>query len=422
MKTQSLNRRGMVLPRTMMSLALSGVLFASFSGGENVQAAPSLQDGAADDASEWVGFVESIPAGGQAGDWTIGGRTFTVDSATTLIEEKQPLLVGTCAEVEFEASAAGDLATEVSGEYEAACDGGGEETDTDDEDTDDEDTDDEDTDDEDTDDEETDDEETDNEETDDEETDDEDTDDEETDDEETDDEETDDEETDDEETDDEETDDEDTDDEDTDDEDTDDEDTDDEDTDDEDTDDEDTDDEDTDDEDTDDEDSDDEDTDVFGAVDSMPSSGRIGTWTIAGVQYVATDATEFEEEQGTFAVGVSVEFEFSVVNGVNQLVEIETHRAPGAGSTTRTGKIESLDAALRAASLDSRATWQVGDTMYTVLPVTEQNEDVTALVVGATAEVNSYTAVDGTEVATLIRGVAAPAKVMKLLFLPSVWR
>ncbi|MEM7130584.1 MAG: DUF5666 domain-containing protein [Chloroflexota bacterium] len=112
-------------------------------------------------------------------------------------------------------------------------------------------------------------------------------------------------------------------------------------------DDEDGDDEDGDDEDGDDEDGDDEDEDeneAYGTVESMPTESLIGNWTVDGVQYVATESTEFEEEDGAFAVGASVELEFTVVDGVNQLDEIETHSESDMDSTDDAETNESAQA------------------------------------------------------------------------------
>lgn len=81
------------------------------------------------------------------------------------------------------------------------------------------------------------------------------------------------------------------------------------------------------DEDDDEDDGDDDDEDeneVYGTVESMPNGSLIGNWTVDGVQYVAVESTEFEEEDGALAVGAMVELEFTLVDGVNQLDEIET--------------------------------------------------------------------------------------------------
>ena len=180
------------------------------------------------------------------------------------------------------------------------------------------------------------------------------------------------------------------------------------------------DDEDGDDDDGDDEDGDDEnENEVYGTVDAMPSSTLIGTWIVDGISYEAVSSTEFEEEQGAFGVGVTVELEFTVVNGLNQLDEVETHRAPGTGSTTESGVIRSMGAAIQAASIQGRAAWQVGETTYTVLPVTKLDEVNGLLAVGTTAEVNSYTAADGSAVATLVRSMGSNQMTYSL-FLPTL--
>lgn len=53
-----------------------------------------------DGEQEWYGFIESRPTG-TAGIWVINGMSFTATGATELETEYGPLLVGSCAEVEY---------------------------------------------------------------------------------------------------------------------------------------------------------------------------------------------------------------------------------------------------------------------------------------------------------------------------------
>lgn len=345
--------------RVVMTLILAFTLALALLGGQRAQAAPQMQADPATDPSEWTGLVESMPASGTEGTWTIGGRAFVVDANTVIDETTQPLAVGVCAEVYYETTATGDVASELEATDDTDCtdeDGDQDECD----DMEDPDTGNNDDDTSDTEPDQTEDP-ADGDTTGDMTDDTEDTDGDTTED-------------------------------------------------------------DCGDGEDDDGDDDANENEVYGTIEVMPSGTLTGTWVIDGVDYVATEMTEFEEEQGSFAVGALVELEFTVVNGVNQLEELETHREPGTGSTTRTGLIQTQGTAIVAANVNANGTWQVGDVAYTVLPITELSEDSGALVIGAMAEVNSYTAANGSEIATRIRSIGSNQTVATMIYLPTVWR
>lgn len=159
----------------------------------------------------------------------------------------------------------------------------------------------------------------------------------------------------------------------------------------------------------------------YGTIEQMPTGTLTGTWLIDGITYVATADTEFEQEHGDFAVGVLVEVEYFVVDGSNQLESIETKPAPGAGPTTRTGIVQSQGAVLVAATTANQI-WQIGNVNYTLLPITQVDEQDGPLQVGALAEVNSYTATDGSEVATRVRTLNRNITLSETIFLPTVYR
>ena len=53
--------------------------------------------------------------------------------------------------------------------------------------------------------------------------------------------------------------------------------------------------------------------DIEGPIESLPSSGVVGTWQVAGRTVTVTEATEIDREGQTLAVGIWVE-----VDGVTQ--------------------------------------------------------------------------------------------------------
>jgi hypothetical protein len=50
---------------------------------------------------EFLGIIQSMPAGGMQGVWRIGGRTFRAAPGTQFDQVEGPLVVGGCAKVDF---------------------------------------------------------------------------------------------------------------------------------------------------------------------------------------------------------------------------------------------------------------------------------------------------------------------------------
>lgn len=75
------------------------------------------------DGLKWHGSVESIPAGGKVGSWQVGGRTFVADSNTDFDKDDGPLSLGDCVEVEYTDTGAALLALEI--EKSDSCTGSG---------------------------------------------------------------------------------------------------------------------------------------------------------------------------------------------------------------------------------------------------------------------------------------------------------
>lgn len=152
---------------------------------------------------------------------------------------------------------------------------------------------------------------------------------------------------------------------------------------------------------------------LFAFVDQMPPSGFAGEWVLDHIAFIATGETKFSEEHGTLGVGAYVKVEYFIRNGHNVIHELETQVPPGAGEDDNVGEIESLGDGLIAAGANA-INWTIGGKSYVVTPATDLNDLQSDLTVGSTALVNSYTAADGSQVATQIRGVTLDNR----LFLP----
>jgi len=129
--------------------------------------------------------------------------------------------------------------------------------------------------------------------------------------------------------------------------------------------------------------------DVKGLVQSMPSPGLIGSWTIGGVAYETTSSTRFKQEDGPFVVGACVEVEYSSSSTPRTATEIKTQEqeecsrggtgTPGATTTPGATGTPSGEAEARG-RVDSFPTglvgnWVVNGVTYSASSATEFKED-----------------------------------------------
>jgi len=153
---------------------------------------------------------------------------------------------------------------------------------------------------------------------------------------------------------------------------------------------------------------------LFGFVNAMPVNGRLGQWTVDSATLVTDANTQFKENNGLLGVGAYVAVEYSVQGGQKLVHEIETHVPPGAGANFLLATLDDKGGARQAAAFQGaaqQATWRIGGVTYTVSAATALNAVQSGLEVGKTVLVNSYTAADGSQVATQISGVALTSKV-----------
>ena len=164
---------------------------------------------------------------------------------------------------------------------------------------------------------------------------------------------------------------------------------------------------------------------LVGFVQKMPSGMFTGAWMVGNITLLADTKTEFHETNGLLAVGAYVSLKYAVSGGGNHMSEIETEVPPGAGDQNHTGKIEDISATVASASAQAAApsaggVWRIGGANYVVTSATWLNDTHASLTVGSTVVVNSYTSTQGTAVATRIRTIAAPGD--HQIFLPTALR
>lgn len=133
---------------------------------------------------------------------------------------------------------------------------------------------------------------------------------------------------------------------------------------------------------------------------------------------LVTNRTPGRYDTSPRSVQYVVEVEYSTTGSVNYIHKLETQAPPGAGWRLHLGDIESMGNLQAAALSAADATWVIGGKSFVVTPATDLNDLNSALTVGSTALVDSYTDANGNAVATQIRGVTITSRI----YLPAVRR
>lgn len=119
---------------------------------------------------------------------------------------------------------------------------------------------------------------------------------------------------------------------------------------------------------------------LYGDVQSFPA-GLIGDWNIAGLTFLTDSATEFKQERGAFAIGVTVKVHFVIrSNGDFYAREIETKSGEEQKSGHAFGTVESIPA-------DRLGVWMIGGVEYTANAQTRFKENHGVLEMGARVRV-----------------------------------
>jgi hypothetical protein len=153
---------------------------------------------------------------------------------------------------------------------------------------------------------------------------------------------------------------------------------------------------------------DDAESELFGQLQSFPT-GLIGDWNVGGMTFVADATTEFKQEHGSFAVGVTVKVHFTVgADGRNHAREIETKFAndddgnddDGNGSFEGAeghafGQIETFPANLTG-------DWTISGVVYVANTQTRFEQNDGAFAVGVRVKVEYVRAAQGQLVAQKI--------------------
>ncbi len=130
---------------------------------------------------------------------------------------------------------------------------------------------------------------------------------------------------------------------------------------------------------------------LHGRIESLPSDGLIGTWTVAGREVFVTAETLLDDEHGPFAVGVGVEVK-AALDATGGLIAAKVEREAGNGAPVPAlefwGSLVELPAGLVG-------VWKVDDKLVNVTPATRIEADDAPLAVGVIVEVSGWPQSDG---------------------------
>lgn len=125
---------------------------------------------------------------------------------------------------------------------------------------------------------------------------------------------------------------------------------------------------------------------AFGAVDAMPAGSLVGTWRIGGVDYTATTATRFEQNDGPLGIGAWVKVEYlQAANGARTAKKIETTSRGGNPAQPQHAKAYSF--VQQRPATGYIGSWVIGGVTYTADAATRFDETRGLLAVGAYVEV-----------------------------------
>ncbi|MCO5212043.1 MAG: DUF5666 domain-containing protein [Caldilinea sp.] len=134
---------------------------------------------------------------------------------------------------------------------------------------------------------------------------------------------------------------------------------------------------------------------VYGRVDSFPA-GLVGEWVVGGVRYTATSGTEFEQEYGAFAAGACVKIHGLSTTSPATIREIETEReykcsgSAGGGATPVAGEAE-IYGALQSFPAGLVGEWNVAGMTFVADASTEFKQRNGPFEIGGTVKVHFST-------------------------------
>ncbi len=152
---------------------------------------------------------------------------------------------------------------------------------------------------------------------------------------------------------------------------------------------------------------------IYATVDSMPTgtlTGTLtGTWTLAGVNFTATQKTRFEEEEGPFADGGCAEGLYDPTDGAMLFRKLESEEAYDCQARDGSQRFKLFGVVEILPTNDITGTWQVSGVSFQTTPTTTVEMRHGDLAIGAYVKVYfTYDAASGERTALSIWTHVAP--------------
>jgi hypothetical protein len=150
---------------------------------------------------------------------------------------------------------------------------------------------------------------------------------------------------------------------------------------------------------------------IYAPIDAMPTpTGTLtGTWTLAGVNFTATQTTRFEQEEGQFAIGNCADGNYDPTNGAMLLRTLESEEPQDCQARDGSPGFKLFGSVEMMPTGGFTGTWQVSGVTFQVTPSTTVQMDHGQLVTGAYVKVYfTYDANTGDRTAQSISTHVAP--------------
>ena len=128
-----------------------------------------------------------------------------------------------------------------------------------------------------------------------------------------------------------------------------------------------------------------------GRVETRPTNGFVGTWTVRGHQFTATSSTVIKEELGPLSVGACAEVKYVSEGSTDTATTIERQLEAVCGGTGGGGE-QKVYAFIETIPPGNIGVWRIGGQSYTSTASTLLRQEHGSFAVGVCAEVEFTTA------------------------------
>jgi hypothetical protein len=126
---------------------------------------------------------------------------------------------------------------------------------------------------------------------------------------------------------------------------------------------------------------------IYATVDMTPTTGVTGTWTLAGVNFTATQATRIEKEEGPIMVGSCAEGKYDAANGAMLFRELESEEMEDCQGHNGSQRFKLFGTVEVMPTGGFTGTWQVSGVTFQAPPTTTIEMDHGNLATGAYVKV-----------------------------------